>query len=248
MNFFYKKVLVIGDRQELLEEAYNILSDKRFHNLVDFNYASSPQTRMHSEVLPELETLDLSKRTDDLIKRFDLIISLHCRQIFTPELVSSVKCINVHPGLNPYNRGWYPHIFSIINKLPVGVTIHEMDEKVDHGPIIFQEEIAVASYDTSETLYERLQALEKKLFRENIEIILRNDYESTFIDIQDRPNTKKDFDELKKIDISKSFKGIELVDRLRALTHGDYKNAYFIDEDGRKVFIKIRLEVEDDAI
>jgi hypothetical protein len=36
----------------------------------------------------------------------------------------------------------------------------------------------------------------------------------------------------------------EFIDRLRALTHGDFRNAYFIDSSGVKVFVRISLELE----
>ena len=36
----------------------------------------------------------------------------------------------------------------------------------------------------------------------------------------------------------------EAIDRLRALSHGDYKNAYFIS-NGEKVFLKLDIEKED---
>ncbi len=88
--------------------------------------------------------------------KYKLVISAHCKKIFPPKLVNSFRCINIHPGLNPYNRGYYPQAFSLINKLPVGATIHEIDEKLDHGPIIFQEEVVIESIDTSFSLYNKI--------------------------------------------------------------------------------------------
>lgn len=35
-----------------------------------------------------------------------------------------------------------------------------------------------------------------------------------------------------------------VIDRLCALTHSDYKNAYFINKTGTKVFVSIYLEIE----
>ena len=43
----------------------------------------------------------------------------------------------------------FQQVFSILNKLPVGVTIHEMDEQLDHGIIIVQKEINIFSWETS---------------------------------------------------------------------------------------------------
>ena len=51
--------------------------------------------------------------------------------MFPVDMVRNYRCINVHPGLNPYNRGWFPQTFSLVNHFPVGVTIHEMDAHLD---------------------------------------------------------------------------------------------------------------------
>ena len=38
----------------------------------------------------------------------------------------------------------------------------------------------------------------------------------------------------------------EFINQLRALTHDDYKNAYFLDpETGKKVFVKIALQPDE---
>lgn len=103
-----------------------------------------------------------------LSKTYDLIISLHCYQRFPSFLVQKVECINIHPGLNPYNRGWYPHVFSIVNKLPLGATIHEIDEDIDHGAIIAQHEVSLYSWDTSLTAYDRVVEAELSLIKENL--------------------------------------------------------------------------------
>ena len=47
-------------------------------------------------------------------------------------------CINVHPAYQPYNRGAYTNVWSIVEKTPAGVTVHYIDEGVDTGDIIPQ--------------------------------------------------------------------------------------------------------------
>ena len=37
----------------------------------------------------------------------------------------------------------------------------------------------------------------------------------------------------------------EAINYLRAMTHPPYKNSYFIDEDGNKIFVSIELEKVD---
>lgn len=187
----------------------------------------------------ESDKVDVNDK--DLAKKYNLIISAHCKKIFPKYLVRSVRCINLHPGLNPHNRGWYPHVFSIINKLPSGATIHEIDERIDHGHIIFQKEVEVDSVDTSFTLYNKIIEAEIQLFEKNYDVIINNKYNSYQPDTSGNLNFKKDFDNLCKIDLSNLDTFENHINILRALTFGNYKNAYFLDTNGKKVFIEIRL-------
>jgi dTDP-4-amino-4,6-dideoxyglucose formyltransferase len=180
---------------------------------------------------------------DFLVDHYEMIFSLHCKQIFPPDLVNSVKCINIHPGLNPDNRGWFPQVFSILNSLPCGATIHEIDEQLDHGPIICQKEIKIEMWDTSLTAYNKILDAEIDLLSENIEKILDRKYE-TFIKEEGNLNLKKDFDDLCKIDLDSKDSFKNHINKLRALTHGNYANAYFIDESGDKVYVKLELKKE----
>ena len=54
-------------------------------------------------------------------------------------------------------------------------------------------------------------------------------------------NYKRDYNELCKLDLNSTGTLREHINLLRALTHGDYNNAYFEDEND-KIFVKISLE------
>ena len=146
----YKNVLVISDNFYLSKGFLEIVERKKMENCL-FSFSISPFSKV--EDFKDLKgccvkVLDLKKEKDvNFIKgNYDLIISIHCKQIFPIEIVNSVKCINIHPGFNPINRGWYPQVFSIINKSSIGATIHEIDDKLDHGFIIVRELIDKYSY------------------------------------------------------------------------------------------------------
>lgn len=237
-----KRILIMSDHQCLMEAVYRILVKKQIINDADFGHSS--QVNIKSSVLPDIQEINVRRNTKELKEKYCLILSLHCKQIFPAELIRNIRCINIHPGFNPYNRGWYPHVFSIINKLPAGVTIHEMDEQIDHGHVIAKEEVPVFSYDTSETLYSRILDTELKLLEQNIEKLIKNDYHTFEDTAEGNINTKKDFERIREIDLKKMYKGRELIDLLRALSHDDYQNAYFLNEDNRKVFVKIALTFE----
>jgi dTDP-4-amino-4,6-dideoxyglucose formyltransferase len=188
--------------------------------------------------------LNVHEQASNITKTYNLVMSIHCKQLFPPELINNVRCVNVHPGLNPYNRGWFPQVFSIINGLPSGVTIHEIDDDLDHGPIIVQKKYNIQSWDTSASAYKKIMMLENELVLKYYTSIREGSYSTTSPRKEGNINFKKDFDRLKLIDRTQRGTFGEFIDRLRALTHDDYKNAYFEDKSGAKVYLRISLETE----
>lgn len=178
-----------------------------------------------------------------IIRDYDLVLSIHCRQIFPAELVDKVSCINIHPGYNPHNRGWFPQIFAILNGLPVGATIHVMDAAIDHGPIIDQLQVKIDPGDTSLEVYQKVLLLEKTLLAKNIESILQMNFTTQRPSGTGNLNTLADFKALCKLDLNRKGSLGEHLTLLRALSHGEFRNAYF-DENGRKYFVRILIEPE----
>lgn len=81
----------------------------------------------------------------------------------------------IHPSLLPKYRGASP-IQSVIlaGEKETGVTIYQIDEKVDHGPMALQKSIPIESQDTYLTLEEKLANLGGKLMNEVISKIENN--------------------------------------------------------------------------
>lgn len=78
------------------------------------------------------------------------------------------RILNVHPALLPKHSGiWGDAVHSAVldSKAQVtGVTIHQIDEVYDHGPILLQSEVSVRPNDTVESLRSRVQAEEIRAF------------------------------------------------------------------------------------
>jgi phosphoribosylglycinamide formyltransferase 1 len=77
------------------------------------------------------------------------------------------RILNTHPSLLPAFPG--PGGRALREQIEwgvkqSGVTIHFLDEELDHGPIVFQEAVPVEEDDTPETLHERLKTVEHRLF------------------------------------------------------------------------------------
>lgn len=96
-------------------------------------------------------------------------------------------------------------------------------------------------HDTSLTAYNKILDAEIELLSTNLVKILNSDYE-TVIKEEGNLNLKKDFDSLCKIDLNDKDTFRNHINKLRALTHGDYANAYFIDDSGNKIHLKLELK------
>lgn len=246
----YNKVLVISDNVFLCKKFLKIVSDLKFND-VEWSFAISPFSNpadFLKEINKNIYVYDLkdNKDIEVILKKYDLIFSIHCKQIFPPILVDNIKCINVHPGYNPINRGWYPQVFSIIHDLPIGATIHEIDNDLDHGNIIARAFVKKEITDTSLSLYNKVVDKEIELIRENLTSIIKSTYELTKPENEGNVYLKKDFNSLCKLDLEEKVTVFELINKLRALSHGKFKNAYFIDkETQKKVFVNVNLEIED---
>jgi phosphoribosylglycinamide formyltransferase 1 len=81
--------------------------------------------------------------------------------------------LNTHPGLLPDTKGFYGEQIQqyVLQKgLPFGgQTLHLVSEEYDDGPIIAEHKVAVEPGDTSETLFARVQAIEKQYLPKDIE-------------------------------------------------------------------------------
>lgn len=238
-------VCVITDNLYIFEHFRKLAEGKPLGANFDFFYAPwNKDFKARFGDNGAIRPLKLKEQGKDFFSHYDLFISLHCKQLFPDELVNNHTCINVHPGYNPYNRGWFPQVFGIMNHLPVGVTIHKMDTELDHGPILWQKQLELHGDDTSKEVYDRILAAEMALVEEHLEDLLTGNYTLTPMCSEGNLNTKNDFDALREIDPNKKATYGEVIDFLRAMSHAPYKNAYFYDTDGKKVFISVNLEKE----
>jgi phosphoribosylglycinamide formyltransferase 1 len=99
--------------------------------------------------------------------------------IHTPWFINKWKnrIINVHPALLPKHggKGMYGHhVHDAVleaGEEESGVTFHIMDEGVDTGPVLLQKKCAVLPGDTSESLQDRVQQLEKEYYPKLLQMI-----------------------------------------------------------------------------
>lgn len=79
---------------------------------------------------------------------------------------------NLHASLLPNYRGAAPINWAIINgETKTGVSTFFIDEKIDTGTVIFQEEVTIAPNETVGSLHDTLMALGSQLIIKTIEAI-----------------------------------------------------------------------------
>jgi len=84
------------------------------------------------------------------------------------------RAVNTHPALLPSFKGWH----AVRDALDFGVkvtgpTVHLVTEDVDSGPILAQEAVPVLEGDTEESLHERIKEVERRLYPDVIEKLVR---------------------------------------------------------------------------
>ena len=81
--------------------------------------------------------------------------------------------LNVHPSLLPSFPGLDAQRQAIEYGVKIsGVTVHIVDEQLDHGPIVAQSAVPVLDHDTPETLAARILDEEHRIYPEAIALIL----------------------------------------------------------------------------
>src|SRR5207237_10643430 len=83
------------------------------------------------------------------------------------------RIVNIHPSLLPKFPGleaWKQALAA--NEKWTGVTVHYVDERIDHGDVIAQRKIPVMSDDTAESLHARIQEVEHVLYPDALEQVV----------------------------------------------------------------------------
>ena len=93
--------------------------------------------------------------------------------LFLPEKVLRLPrlgCLNIHPSLLPKHRGPSPVATAILDgDEATGVTIMLLDEGIDTGPILAQQETRIAADETAEGLTNRLFELGSNLLIDSLD-------------------------------------------------------------------------------
>lgn len=105
----------------------------------------------------------------------DLIALAGFMRLLSPEFVEKYRgrILNIHPALLPSFKGTeaIKDAFDYGVKV-TGVTVHFVDEKMDHGPVVLQKEVPIKEDDTPESLGKRIHKVEHRLYPEAVKLFV----------------------------------------------------------------------------
>ncbi len=126
----------------------------------------------------------------------EFIISYNYQYVITNDVIALFPnhIINLHISLLPWNRGISPNLWSFINDTPKGVTIHLVDEGIDTGEILIQQQLFFnENIETLSSSYHKLHVAIQKLFKENWDFIKRD---QIILKKQGSINTRKETEKI----------------------------------------------------
>ena len=104
--------------------------------------------------------------------KIEFIISYGYKYLITKDIIDIFKgkIINLHISFLPFNRGYYPNLWSHLEGSPSGVTIHLINEQIDGGEILVQKQVEI---DPQKHSFRSSYLI----LRKEIEILLKSNWE-----------------------------------------------------------------------
>lgn len=247
-----KKIVFAGNNQ-IAVDILKFLTNQNV-NIVGLvvhpaNLAKKRQTLISLCQLPKTKIFrgDLlnSKKTVSAIKNLkpDLFLSINFRYLLKDEIITTPKygCINLHFGYLPYNRGVFADAFSIIENTPAGVSYHLIDTGIDTGKIISQVKVDKTDIDTGKALYQKLTRAAYDLFVTSWPKIQNWNFQLINQPQGGTYHRRSDIASVDKIDLDKKYNARDLINLMRARTFPPYHGAYYINPDGEKIYLRLKL-------
>ncbi|MDR1877039.1 MAG: formyl transferase [Flavobacteriaceae bacterium] len=148
---------------------------KPLHPLISHRPAELILDLDNEQLAANLEYTYIRKNVEELSDSFNRIsydaILIAGAGLLPEDLVKYHKIINSHPGYLPYVRGLDAVKWAVYEKLPIGVTVHFVDQEADAGLLITRKKLDIFPDDTFHSMCFRLWNLEMQLLVDAIELI-----------------------------------------------------------------------------
>ena len=129
---------------------------------------------IHTKIIDHTDFKDREEFDTSLVKSIqyykpDLTVLAGFMRILTPVFTSQIRSINLHPSLLPLFKGANSIKESFHSGMKKGgVSVHWVEQELDGGSVISQEECEIKENDTLEIFEKRIHDLEYKLLPQTI--------------------------------------------------------------------------------
>ena len=109
--------------------------------------------------------------------QINFIISYGYKHIISKEVINYISdsIINLHISYLPFNRGYYPNLWSFLESSPSGVSIHRIDTGIDTGEILLRKKVFIdIQKNTFNSSYNFLRNNIENLFNDNWKMLRVN--------------------------------------------------------------------------
>ncbi len=187
------------------------------------------------EVLKLKNILDLTMKPGFLVKKWDFFFVLAYGKILSKEILEIPKygVLNLHPSLLPKYRGPSPIMSAILDdQKETGISLMLLDEKMDHGPIIAQQQFKITEWKKNDQMEKIFAELGAQLFYQNYYDIIDNiiiaktqdDNEATYC----HKYNKKDMELI-----------IPLNSRQNFLKYCAFSKPFYFDKNGKRNIVTL---------
>jgi methionyl-tRNA formyltransferase len=200
-------------------------------------------TKVWAEI-NDIEFIEPAKHNDanflNKIKDCDLFLVASYGKIIPKVIIDmpKYKVLNIHPSLLPKYRGPSPIQEQILNdEKEVGVTIIVLDEQIDHGPIIVQEKIELASPLGFHALQEMLAKKSAELLAEMLPNWIKGKIKTRIQDDSQATLTKKIEKQNGFLDLEKE----PYKNYLKILAFEEWPKTYFeVNKKDKKIRVVVK--------
>lgn len=189
----------------------------------------------------KLKTEESINKFKEIIKENTLCVVADYGKILPQVLLDlkTIDFINIHPSLLPLFRGPAPLQNTILeNMRDTGITIIQMDDKMDHGPVVAQREVNVDENIWPCSTLELAEILAKESADLLIETLRK--YENQEIIYKEQDHDRATYTKMINKADSEIFPGKDSLEDIY-LKYQAYKiwpEIYYINEDKKRVKIK----------
>lgn len=180
----------------------------------------------------------------DDIPECDIIYSVQHHELLKATHIARASniVVNLHLAPLPEYRGCNQFSFAIMdNAKEFGVTLHEIDTRIDHGAVLFEHRFSVPDNCWVNDLYDLTFNAAIKLFHESIGPLLKGDYtktpQSELLSTRgENLHFRNEINALKQIDLNQD---AEVIERTIRATHMPGFEPPFAIVAGKKVHFTV---------